>query len=501
VGTDADLPRTLAPGRIGAAAVTFFALAATAPLAALITVVPAAYARGGGPLVPLTFVAVAAGLLLFCAGYAAMAHRAPYAGALYTYVSRGLGRPTGIAAAWITVVSYHALQLGLYGVAGVTAAPLLHGWFHLDTRWWMVAAACWLLVALCGTIRVEVASGLLALLVLAEIAVVAGFAAANVLAPADGTLAAGSIVPADPGAIDRPALGLLLAAGVLAFVGFETAGAYAEETMRPRRQSGHAAYATVVVLALLLAFAAWSVSVGAGPGQVAVLARARGGELVFDLAAARLAPWAVTIGRIALLAGLFAAMLALHNAIARYLFALGRERILPAALARTARRTSAPRTASLVQSAIALALLAAGYLTGLDTRRAAVFGGLGILIVLLATAWAALLYLNRVPNGEGVWGRFLAPILSTVALGALGYLAVWNLPSLLDVPPGSALVWLVPAGLAAVGGAGIVHAAALRGTDPVLYAGVGQGGVPVVVTPYVPRAREPGAHRPERLHR
>jgi amino acid transporter len=500
VGTDTDLPRTLAPGRIGAAAVTFFALAATAPLAVLITVVPAAYARGGGPLVPLAFAAVGVALLLFCAGYAAMAHRAPYAGALYTYVSRGLGRPTGIAAAWVTVVSYHALQLGLYGVAGATAAPLLRAWFHLDAPWWAVAAACWLLVALCGTIRVEVASGLLALIVLAEIAVVAGFAAADVLEPAGGRLGAASIVPADPGAIDRPALGLLLAVGVLAFIGFETAGTYAEETMRPRRQSGLAAYATVVLFALLLAFAAWSVSVGAGPGQVAGLARARGGELVFDLAAARLAPWAVTIGRTALLAGLFAAMLALHNAIARYLYALGREHILPAALARTAHRTSAPRNASLLQSAIALALLAAGYLTGLDTRRAAVFGGLGVLAVLLTTSLAALLHLNRVPNGEGTWGRFAAPILYTVALGTLCYLACWNLPSLLGVPPGSALVWLVPAGLTAVAGAGVVHAAALRGTDPVLYAGVGQGGIPVIVTPKLPGAREPGAHRPERIH-
>ena len=39
---------TLAQGRLGAAAVTFFALAATAPIVVLITVVPAAYATGGG---------------------------------------------------------------------------------------------------------------------------------------------------------------------------------------------------------------------------------------------------------------------------------------------------------------------------------------------------------------------------------------------------------------------------------------------------------------------
>jgi len=124
-----------------------------------------------------------------------------------------------------------------------------------------------------------------------------------------------------------------------------------------------------------------------------------------------------------------------------------------------------------------------------------------VLVLLLATSLAALLHLNRVPNGEGVWGRFLAPALSTVTLGTLGYLAFWNIPSLLGVPPDSALVWLVPAALTAVAGAGLVHGVALRGAQPALYAGIGQGGMAVIVTPRVPRSREPGAHRPERVNR
>jgi amino acid transporter len=511
VGTPEESPPALAPSRIGAAAVTFFALAAAAPLAVLTSVVPAAYARGGGPLIPLTFAAIAIILLLFAAAYAAMVHRAPYAGAMYTYVSRGLGRPAGLAGAWLAIASYLAVQLGFYGVAGVAAAPLLHSWFHIEAAWWMVAGVCWLLVTLLSTVRVEIASGLFALLVLAELAVATGFATANLLDPAGGKLSADSIVPSS--AVDRPALGLLLAVGVLAFIGFETAGTYAEETMRPRREAGYAAYASVLVLALVLGVVSWSFSAGAGPGEITALARARGSELVFDLAAARLAPWAVTAGRIVLLAGLVAAMLALHNAMSRYLYAMGKERALPRAFARTAPRTRVPRTAALTLSAVTAIALAAAYLAGVRTpsilaHRLGVIGGLGILVVLLATALAALLHLNRVPNGEGTWGRFVAPILSTVALGTLGYLAFWNIPSLLGVPVDSALVWSVPAALAAVAAIGLIHGAALRGRRPVVYAGVGQGGSPVVVTPIpptvartIPQQREPGAHRPERVKR
>jgi amino acid transporter len=501
VGKPDEPSQTLAPGRIGAAAVTFFALAATAPIAVLFIAVPAAYARGGGLLVPLGFVAVAIVLLLFASSYAAMAHRAPFAGALYVYVARGLGRPAGTAAAWVALAAYHCLQFGLYGVVGIATAPLLTAWFRQDAAWWQVAAACWLLVAVLGTVRIEIVSGLFALLVIAELALIAGFAAANILHPATDRTTPGPVLP-----IDRPALGMLLAVAVLAFIGFETTGTYAEETIRPRRQAGRATTATVLVFALLLAFAAWSVSVGAGSDRVAALAREHGSELVFYLASARLAPWAVILGRVLLLGGLLMAMLALHNTIARYLFALGRERVLPGALGRTARRTGVPRAASLTQSVLAGLALLLAYLSGVDApvilvRGLAVAGGLGVLVLLLATALAALLHLNQVPNGEGTWGRFVAPALSTVGLGTLGYLAFSNLPALLDAPPHSAAVWSVPAVVAAVAGAGALHGLALRAARPVGYAGIGHGGVPVVVTPQLPHQREPGAHRPERVDR
>ena len=261
-------PAELRPARLGGAAVTFFALAAAAPLAVLVLVVPAAYAGNGGVLVPLSFLAITLVLLLFGGAYAAMTRRAPLAGAMYTYVSLGLGRPAGTAAAAVALAAYHALQLGLYGLAGLAAKPLLHDWFHVDLAWWTVPAACWLLVVPAGLLRVEVTGGLFALVVLAEIAVIAGFAAVNLLEPAGRRLTDAAILPADPGAIDRPALGLLLAVAALAFVGFESTGTYAEETMRPRRDAGRAAYATVLVLSLLLAFAAWSVSAAAGSGQV-----------------------------------------------------------------------------------------------------------------------------------------------------------------------------------------------------------------------------------------
>ncbi|MCO8273474.1 APC family permease [Actinoplanes sp. TRM 88003] len=543
MGTPEESPHTLAPGRLGAAAVVFFALAVTAPIAVLITVVPAAYATGGGPLVPLSFLALGVVLLLFSAGYAAMAHRAPFSGAMFTYVARGLNRPAGVGAAWLAVACYQAIQLGLYGLVGAAAAPLLRSWFDVSVEWFVVAAGCWLLVALLGPIRAEIAGGLLALLVLAEVAVVAGFATANVLDPAEGGLVAGSVLPST---VDLPALGLLLAVGVLAFAGFETTGAYAEEAIRPRRDPGSATYVTVAALAILLAVTSWSLSAAVGPDRIAGLARSRGSELLFDLAGARLAPWAVTLGRLMLLTGLIAAILGLHLVVSRYLFALGRERVLPAGLGRTSRRTFAPRAASLAQTAVAALFLVAAATNVADApttgRRLMIAGGLGLLVLLIVTSVTALLHLNRVPNGEGAFTRFVAPVVSTVTLGAVAYLAFRDLALLFGVPGSSPMRWIVPTALAVVAALGVLHALILRGARPVIYAGIGQGGVPVVVTPAAPRPeskpdpidppplppapkpspaqepgpvkepsaaeepsppplRAPGAHRPERVQR
>jgi amino acid transporter len=501
-----DLPPTLASDRIGPASVLVSALGATTPLAVLITVVPAAYARGGGPLVPLTFVALAVVLLLFSVGYAAMADRAPFAGALYAYIARGLGRPAGLGAAWVALLSYTVLQAGLYGVAGSAAAPLLGNWFGVHEPWWVVAAACWFLVAIAGTVRVVALGALLAVVVVAEAAVLSGFAAADVIHPAGDHLTRAAILPSS---VDRPVLGLLLAFGALAFVGFETTGVYAEETTRPRRDAGRATYAVVICFTLLLAVPAWALAAGAGPDRVGVLADTRGSEIVFDLASARLAPWAVTLGRIVLVTGLLGAMVALQATISRYLFALGREQIFPRVLGRTSRRTSAPRAASLTQTVLTGAALGAAVLAGVDApgvlaRRLTALGGLGILVLLLATSLAALLHLNRVPNAraEGVLARFVAPVLSTVSLGVLCYLAFRNLPALLNIRPSDNLIWIVPGALGAVALTGLLHAAMLRATRPAIYAGIGHGGAPVVVTPKIPRPRkprEPGAHRPERV--
>lgn len=466
---------------------------------------------------PLILLGIGLLLLTFAAGYGTMARRLPRAGLLYCLVARGLGRPFGLGAAGLALLSYQALQLGLYGAVGAAAAPLLDSWFGITVAWWVPALCCWAAVAGCGLLRLPVAAGLVATLVLAEVAVLIGYGAANVLDPAGGTITWTALSPATLADLPRTVLGLLLVAGALAFVGFETTAAYSDRIRHPRR----AAYLGITAIAVLTAAATWATSVAAGPGRIATAgpdrtvaagsdpisaagldqivapATPRGPELAFELAAERLAPWAVTLGRITLVAGLLAAMIAVHLVLTRYLSALGRERALPPALGR---RT----TASLTQTAVAGAMLGACAYAEIGPGRAVgVAGGLGILALLPVTSLAALLFLNRHPDGAGVWRRFLAPGLSTVGLGVLGYLAGRDLPALLGMP--MARAWVAPAAAGAVVLLGIGYGLVLRRAAPVIYAGVGLGDAAVIVSPVppasIPQPRSPGAHRPERINR
>ncbi|GGK97909.1 amino acid permease [Mangrovihabitans endophyticus] len=490
--------RSLAGGRLAVAAVVFFAITAAAPMTVVCTIVPALYARDDLPPPALAFVAVAAPLLLFSLGYGAMMRRAPNAGALYAVVARGLGRPLGAGAAWLALLSYQCVQLGLYAVTGAAAAPLLSAWLHLTVPWWQVAAVCWLVVAICGPLRVAAVAAVVALIAIAEMAVITGFALADVLEPADGRIAVGAAWPTAT-SLDRAGLGLLLVIAILSFTGFETTAAYSEEAMRPRRSIGRAAPVTVLLLMLIFVVGSWTTAVAAGAGQVGDLAAAYRSDLLFQLAGARLAPWAVTLGRVLLLTGLVAALIALHQTIARYLYAAGRERLLPVVMARTARRTGAPRVASITQSLFAAAVLGAYVSVGaMPDARLAVVGGLGILVLLCLAALATLLFLNRSPDDETIWRRFVAPALATISLGVFGWLAYRNLPILLgtDLPR-----WTLPAAMGATLTLGVVQGLLLRLVRRITYAGIGVGGAAVVTRTTAPEQRAPGAHRPERVDR
>jgi amino acid transporter len=489
---------SLATDRLGVPAVVFFVMSAATPLTVVAGVVTTGFATTGLVGIPVAFLVVGMVLAVFAVGYAAMARRMANAGAFYAYIAQGLGRPFGVGAAWLALVSYNALQVGLYGAVGAAAGPLLRQWFGVAVAWWVVALAAWAVTATLGLLRVDVNGTVLAVLLLAEIAVIIVYSLADLAHPAPAGF---DVAALTPGNLAGAGAGAILALAVLGFVGFESAVVFSEETRDPRRTIPIATYIAVGGTAVLYAGASWAMTVVTGPDQIVARAQADGPELIFILAGQHLGQAAVTIGHTLFATSLLAAMISFHNTTARYMFALGRERVLPAALARTTRRGNAPRTASLVQSTVGLLVIAVYAVGGWDPLVHLFFwagtsGGLGVLALITATALAVPVYFHRNPSGETRWTRLIAPLLALVALAVVLFLAIRHFGTLLGVPPGHPLAWAVPATLATVTTAGSGWGLRLRAHHPGVYAGIGLGAKAHTTTAPVPRPRT-GAHHLE----
>ncbi|HEY1620772.1 MAG TPA: APC family permease, partial [Streptosporangiaceae bacterium] len=315
--------QALARDRLGVPAVLYFILAGVAPLTVAAGVIPTAYAATGLTGIPAAFLAVGVVLAVFAAGYVAMARHVTNSGAFYAFISRGLGRPAGVAAALTALVAYSFLQVGLYGALGPAAAGEAAA--HLGVRWqWALIA--WAVIALLGLARVDITGWVLGVLLTAEITVVAAEAIGGLAHPAHGHLSFATLSPAGLGSAGWQTCGVLAVIAVLGFVGFEQAPVLSEESRRPRRTIPAATYTALAVIAVVYAGAAWSMAAHAGTAHVTAAAAAQGPGLMFGLAGSAGLSQAA---QLLFMTSLFAAALAFHNCVWRYMFALGRENVLP----------------------------------------------------------------------------------------------------------------------------------------------------------------------------
>ena len=195
-----------------------------------------------------------------------------------------------------------------------------------------------------------------------------------------------------------------------------------------------------------------------GTPHVAAAAVSQGPGLLFTLGGGPLPQTA----QVLFMTSLFAAALAFHNAVWRYIFALGRESVLPSALGRTG-ANNIPKAASLTQSVTGLVTILLYAVTGLDPMSRFFFwlgtaGGFGILLLLTITAASVIVFFARGPGhcGETAWRRLTAPALAAVLLAGIVVLAVQHYHTLLGVAPGDPAAWVLPAtyGVAALTGFG-----------------------------------------------
>ena len=459
----------LTGGAIGTFDLVFFVVAAAAPLTAVAGVAPAAIAMGGRGT-PLGYLVSGALLALFAAGFTAMSLYVRNAGAFYAYVARGLGRAVGVGTAYVAVLSYNLVEIGLCACFGVFAAGGVEDLTGVSVPWWGCTLVCIAGVAVLGWLKVTLSAKVLGTALVLEVLVLLVLDA--------GVLGHRGTAAMDVSALDPTSLGGGGAAGMFllaigAFTGFEATAIYAEEARDPRRTVPHATFIAVGFLALFYAFAVWVMMGGFGIDEsVRIAGGPNGSDMVFDAAHRFVGTWLADTMHVLIITSAFAATLAFHNAAARYMYALGREGLLPRRLASVSPRTGSPSAAVVVQSLLALAVVTVGALAKADPYLVVFLwpNGTGVMGIMLMQALAALAvfaFFRKDRRGMSALRVVWAPLLSFLGLGAFSVYAALRFGLLTGASDAVDTGLLLP--LPVVFVIGLLVARRIRRADPERY--------------------------------
>jgi amino acid transporter len=462
--------------RLGVIHIVFFTVAASAPLTVLGGGVTTTFAVTGNVGVPLSFLVLAVALGLFAVGYAAMSRHVSNAGAFYSYLAKGLGRTWAVAGAFVALTAYNAIQIGLYGLLGAALGDFLATTAGIDAPWWLWAAVALLLVGLLGVLRVDLNAGILAVLLVLEIAAVVLYDIGAFGNPAGGEFSTAGLSPSE---LFAPGFGAVFAFGIAAFIGFESGAIYSEECRNPRVTVARATFIAVAFTGVFYALSAWAMTVNVGPANLQAAATEAGPGLVFGALAEHWGTAVADIANVLFLTSVFAALLSFHNGVARYLFALGREGVLPGGLSRVGTRSGGPVAGSMVQSGLAVVVLALFAIGGADPilqlfTWLSGMSAVGVVLLMAGTSAAVVGYFRLHPAAASTWQRLVAPVLATVVLLAVVVVLVANFDALLGADPSSALRWFLPGLVLLAGIGGALWATYLRTNRPGVYAGIGE---------------------------
>jgi amino acid transporter len=439
-------PSGLRANRLGVLAVAFFVIAAAAPIAAVVGASPVLFAASG-PGTPLIYGIAALLIALFSVGYLRMSREITNAAGFVAYIAKGLGTRWATGAAGVAVLTYLALQSGLWSQFGVFAQQLVVGLGGPEVPVYVWIAAAIVFTTLLTMRGVDASLKVLGVLIVGETLVIGALVVALIVQQGWGIFTFGGLTA---GNVFGPGLGISLLFAFTCFTSFEATVVFSEEAVNPRRTIPRALYLVIAFVGIFYAVSTWAISGAVGTDRIQAQAANDPAGLVFGLATTSAGPWLSTTMQILVVTSFIAMLLGLSNMFARYLFALGRAGTLPTRLAATSRR-GAPATAALINGLGVLLVITAFLLFGADPI-ATVFawlvalGTAGFITILILTSVAIIVYFTRQKTRDNLWVTTIAPVLSCLAFLLIGYLTITNYDALLGGAGGVAkwLLLLIP---------------------------------------------------------
>ncbi len=307
---------------------------------------------GSGGMVALAYAIGVVALVFTAFSYAQMVRAFPMSGSVYNYAGRGISPPVGFLAGWVILLDYVLVPGLLYLVASVAMQATLPG----------VPVWLWLLGfvgvnTVVNSVGIRMTAVVTRVMLVGELIVLAIFiaVAAWAVVSGKGHFSWGAFYNRDTFTWSVAAGAVSIA--VLSFLGFDGISMLAEEAKGGARQIGRAMAAVLVLAGVLFIAQTWLAAMLV-PDPGALLTNGDpDGTAFYDAARVAGGSWLATLCAVAtaIAWGLPNSMVA-QVATSRLLYAMARDRQLPAFLARVSIRRNVPINATLLTGAVSLAL-------------------------------------------------------------------------------------------------------------------------------------------------
>ena len=299
--------------------VVLFGLAYLAPMIVLGTFGVLAMKTNG--TAPTAYLLALVALLFTARSYGKMSARFPVAGSAYTYTRRAIDSRAGFLVGWAVLLDYLFLPMVIW----LIGAAFLSAKFPGVPKWTWIAGFI-IITSILNVIGIKAAANVTMLLMIFQILVLAFFVALS-LTHVFHTGGAGALVSSTPFLNPRTTISAVSAGAALAaysFLGFDAITTLTEETIAPKKTIPRAIMLVLLIgggIFLVVTYSTQLVHPGGTFPDVNsaafTIAKTIGGDLFSSL----------------FLAGLvvtqFASGLAAQTAVARLLYAMGRDSVLP----------------------------------------------------------------------------------------------------------------------------------------------------------------------------
>lgn len=464
---------------LGVTSIVFSVLCWAAPLLVVAGQMPTtvAYSQNGvliGYLIPFAVI------LLFSVGYVTITKYVDRPGAFYAYITAGLDKKAGLGGAFIAVFGYAILLISTWLGFGCLLGQSIVAFGGPELPWYVCAFIGIIITSILGVLSVNIsASVLIALMSIEAIIIVifdiaVGFKGGPTGLPWEAFTFEESIGCNN--------LGLAVLWGTLCFIGFESSTIYREEAKDPEKTIARATYISVVLIGVFYVVSCIMMLTALGSNGVDSLQIDQASSLFNVLAESYVGKWLSQCVSVFIVTSTFAALLAQHNAVSRYAYSFGMDRVFPAVLAKVHSKYGSPYIASIFVTVLELIFVFAVMIaTGFDPKGLVAYvlymringiGAMFVITLMCIVSFAIIFYFKNHKKGLNKWKTFIAPILGFVGLVLLLILAITNVDELVGFSFGVSLTLciLIPV----VFGVGYMYADWLKKNKKSVYDKIGR---------------------------